>query len=871
MLSDLLFRLRALVRGRRLDEEMADELRFHLEREIEKLVRSGMSRDEATRQARLAFGGIDQTKDACRDARGISFVETLLQDVRYGVRAMRRSPASAMATIVTIALSSAAIATVASLGYTLLWRPLTVDRPNEVVAITAAHGRANDGIAAYPVSYPDYVSFRDRTTTLAALAAHYPFAPLFVTANGTAREVNGAVVSANYFSLLGIEPEQGRFFHADEDRVPDRDRVAVIGHDFWRTWLNASPTAIGSSLTVNGVPVTIIGIAPASVPMLTPVRVNIYIPTMMLRVGYRWCDALNDNTCNTLQMVGRLAPDRTLEDANTEFAAILPAKWKSAPIGQNRGVLVRRPRGMSEDDDEPRFVAILAGAAIVLWIVCCINLAGLLTAQSSARAPEFAIRVSLGAGRIRIIRQVVTESLLLATIGGIGGVLVSRGFIAVLARMFFSTDDEGHVLFYDFSPTTWIVVATVAAALAAGLIFSVIPALNAVNRANVTAATRTASGRWSTTRWLLGAQAAAAVAMIGTAALLYGSARMILAGRHYDTSHVALMRLRPRLLKYTPERAQRFQHDVIRRLAALPSVESASLVGVGAVLGGGTATLNTHMRVRYNEIGPAYFATLRAPLVAGREFDERDTLQSPRVAIVNETLASRLAPASQALGAAVTIDGTTYRVVGVVADLTLQARNHEAEPWAYTPFWQNAGEIDSRLAVRVSGDPATALPALAREVHAVDPDVPIAETITLPTQMVGLTRPIRVGAVFVGYAAALATMLTAVGLYGALASAVARRTKEIGIRLALGARRQQVVGAIVRDGVLLVTVGSMVGMLLARAASRAVVHLLYGSPAGDWMLFAAAALAVVTVGVVASLLPARRAAAVEPISALRQE
>jgi putative ABC transport system permease protein len=338
------------------------------------------------------------------------------------------------------------------------------------------------------------------------------------------------------------------------------------------------------------------------------------------------------------------------------------------------------------------------------------------------------------------------------------------------------------------------------------------------------------------------------------------------------------MRVRPRLIKYAPDRAQRFQHEVIRQVRELPSVESASMVGVGTILGGGSSTAglpgwpdSQQVTVGYNEIGPAYFATLRTPLLRGREFADRDTMQSPAVAVVNDTLARRFWPDGRTIGSTIIVGGTPRQVVGVVADVSMRSRSDAAESWVYTPFWQNPGAIDSRIAVRTAGDPATAIPELTRTVHRIDPNVPIAETITLPVRMAALTRPVRVGALFVGYAASLAILLTAIGLYGTLAFAVSQRTKEIGIRLALGAGRGRVIGSIVREGVIVALAGAVVGVVLAIGASRVLSHLLYGSAEADWMFYATAAGVIACVALGASLVPARRAAAVEPIVALRQE
>jgi putative ABC transport system permease protein len=472
----------------------------------------------------------------------------------------------------------------------------------------------------------------------------------------------------------------------------------------------------------------------------------------------------------------------------------------------------------------------------------------------------------------------MTESLMLALAGGTGGILLSRGFIAIIAALFYAVDGEGHPRYFDFSLTPSIVLAALAASIAAGCLFSALPAFSCVISSGGPMAARLSTGRWSSGRWLLGAQAAIAVGLVAVAALLATSASLAVNGSSLEAPHVALMRLRPRLMKYPPERAQRFQRDVVQRLAAVPGVESVSMVGIGAVLGGGNTlvgfpnwTNDQRIRAGYNEIGPRYFETLRLPMLSGREFDDRDGLRSPRVAIVNETLARRLWPNSSPIGATIVARNGLQQVVGVVADAHIGSRMEAVEPFVYTPFWQNPQQVDSRLAIRVAGDPAGTLPALIREVGRVDPDVPIAETITLPLQLAGWARPVRLTATFVVYAAGLAVLLTAIGLYGTLAFAVSRRTREIGVRIALGAARARVLALIIGDGMRVVVAGTLAGVALAAAGSRLVAHLLYGSASADWLFYIGGAISVLVVGFVASLMPARRAAAVEPLVALRHE
>jgi predicted permease len=886
MIPDALFRLRALFRKSAVERELDDELRFHLEHAIDKRVAAGMTRDDAVRQTRLDFGGVDQVKEECRDARGVSVLESLLQDLRYGLRTMRRAPVFSVTAILTIALSIAALTTASTLRYTMLLRPLPVDRPGEIVAVRATRGRPTpEG----PLSYADYITFRNGTKTLSGLAAHYSTAPLYVSVNGTSKEVNGAVVSANYFPMLGISPALGRFFHDDEDRVPDRDRVAVLGHDFWRTWFGSSPDALGATLKVNGVTFTVIGVAPATFVGLRPYPAQLYLPTMMLGTGYRWCTEIGgafSPQCTILEMVGRLAPGRTVSDVAAELTTLRPEQWLHARVGENSGIEVTRFLGATRNESVAQLVRILTAVGIVLLLVCGANVTGLLLAQGSARSHEFAIRLALGAGRSRVVRQFMTESLMLAVIGGVAGVALSTGFVRALTALFYSIDDEGHPLYFDFSLTPAIAFTAIVSALVAACMFSAIPARRIARADSDThSSSRATSGRWSVGRWLLAAQAAIAVALVAVASLLTSSARSVVKGSTFESSHVALMRVRPRLMNYTPERAQQFQRDIVHRLSAVPGVESVSMVGVGAVLMAGrfvpTVELpgwrrDQRIGAGQNEIGPRYFETLRIPVFSGREFDDRDTVQSPPVAIVSESLARRLWPNGNAIGSTIVMSDTPRQVVGVVADVRIHNRDEgllvlSPSYFAYVPFWQNPRQIDSRLTIRVAGDPAAMLPSLMREVNRVDADVPIAETITLPMQLAGWMREGRLTAAFVGYAAGLAVLLTAIGLYGSLAFSVSRRTKEIGIRMALGAARSAVLTLIVGEGMAVALAGAVAGLALAAAGTRLVTHLLFQSAAADGLFYAAAALLVAVVGFVASLMPACRAAAVEPLVALRHE
>ncbi len=882
MLTDLLFRLRSLFRRKTVEEELDDELRFHFEREAEKHMDSGVAREEALRRARLAFGGLDQVKEECRQARGVSALETAIQYLRYAMRGMRRSPAFTAAAVLTLGLGTGAISTVFTLANTLFFRNLPVDRPDEVVFVQATR---RQGRARGWVSYPDYVHFRDQTKTLSGLAAHCSNAPLFVTANQQSKQINGAVVSANFFTVVGVTPALGRFFRQDEDSVPDRDRVTVLSYELWRNWFGSSPDVLGRTLKINGVAFTVIGVAPRTFRGVIVQPAEIYIPTMMLPVGLRWCNDALAGGCPVLDMIGRLGPGRTVEEARAEMAILASNAWAQAAEDENTGATVLHAEGASHPDmtrgAAVRFIKLLACVAGLLLLVCCANLSGLLIARNSARAREFAIRAALGAASMRLIRQLVTESLLLAVSGGALGMLISLALTAALKSRFYSVDVEGRPLFFDFTPAPAVILAALAVSAAAGLLSGFIPALKSI-RSDAAESLKRQSTSVSADRrlgrWLVGAQAAVAVALVGVAGLLTASAHSLIAGTNFEASHVALMRLRPSLVQYSPENAQQLLRTVIGRLGAVPGVESVSMVGTGVVLLGHTAQVSLPgwvdsqtVECGYIEIGPRYFATLRTPVLVGREFEDRDTLRSPPVAVVNESLARRLWSDGRVMGATLMVKRRPHQVVGIVTDVPLQRRDAPSIPYVYVPYWQNAAQVDARLCLRVKGDPAAMLPVLVREANRVDPDVPIAETITLPLQIAGTLQSLRITASFVSYAATLAVFLSAIGLYGALAFSVSRRTKEIGIRMAVGAASADVRAMVIRQGMAVILVGVAAGFGLAAAGARFVRHLLYGSGATDALWYATAALLVAGVGFLACWVPARRAASVEPIVALRNE
>jgi cell division protein FtsX len=833
------------------------------------------------------------------------------RDLRHGVRIWRRSPGSTGVALATLALGVAANVTVFSLVDALFLKSPAVAHAERLVAVFAVY---DSGYSATPFSYGEYAYLRAHSSTLDRVAAHYSTAPLHVGAGGEYGEAQGAVVSSNYFATLGLRPERGRFFTAREDSAPDRDAVAVVSHAFWQGRLGSDPAALGRTILINGRAFQVVGIMPPDFRGIAAgaAPLEIWIPSMMLRAGYRWCDGFARG-CQVLGLLGRLAPGRTPAEAQAELTT-LARQFEAEDAGPPRRFAVRPLRG-ADPGEQGAFAdlaRLLGAAAALLLVVACANLGGLLLARGAARRGEIALRLALGAGRARIARQLLAESLLVALAGGVLGLLLSL-WTSRLLMSFYAVDDEGYRHLYDLGLDWRVLACALLVSLVAGVLFGLWPALWSV-RAELSRTARKASPGVSR-RVLPALQVAVSLALLVAAGLLARSSARIQAGSHFDPRQVVVLRLRPRLVGYGPPRAQAFQREVVRRLEALPGVESVSLaVGQGLVwraagtmrvapLGMGLAMPPAPGAVAppgspappapvdigaappepgrttgYHEVAPRYFATLRIPLLQGRDFDARDLPSAPAVGIVNETLARQLWGARSPLEQTLALPGEreqgaprAVRVVGLVADAHLRSALEAPRPMLFLPFWQNPGEIDSRLCVRVAGKPEAALPAIRRAISAVDPQVPVSETMPMLVQVRGAYTGVRVAGAVLECGAGLALLLAALGLYGVLAFAVSRRTPEIGIRLAVGARRGQVAAIFVREGLAIAGLGVALGSTAALLAVRLLSAWLYGVEARDPSTFAGAAALLVVVAALASYLPARRAARVDPMVMLRSE
>ena len=870
-------RLRSLFRRAQADQELDDELRDHLERKAEEYVAQGMTQEEAWRRARLDLGGIEQTKEKCRDTRGLNFLETLLQDVHFGLRMLRKSPGFMLISVSIIAIGISANVSIFSFVDEFLLSSVPAKDPARLVRIEGAY------------SYPEYAYLRDHVKTLQEIAAHYSTAPLYVTINGNSGELQGAVVSSGYFPMLGLRPYLGRFFTPQEDSVPNRDAVAVLSYEIWRGTYGGDPNILGKTLLINQRTFTIIGVMPPDFRgvIMGGVPNQLWIPSMMLSVGYRWCKGFEPG-CTPLELMARLAPGRTMDQAQAEVATLL-RQLGSTALGfderQTISVTI-----YSEIAGDRRYAVellqVLAAAAGLLLLVVCANLGGLLLARGPGRTSEIAMRLTLGAARGRVVRQLLTENLILAAVGGALGVVLSS-WISKLLLDFYAVDDEGYRHFYNLHPDPIVYIYPIVITAVTAMLFGLLPAWRTsrvdLNESLKSGGSVSAPGRARSRITLVAVQLAFSLALIVAAGLLARSNSTIESGHNMDVHHVLGLRLRPKLLEYPPQKAHAFEREVLRRLRQRPGIESVSLAeGHGfAWRGNGRMRLALPGKVypkpadepfvRDFGISPDYFATLRIPFVAGRDFNEHDGPASPRVAIVNETLANEILPIGLPLGRTINLDGVSYQIIGVVKDAQFHSALQGPLPVAYVAYWQNESEVDARMCIRVAGDPNAALPAVRKTIASIDPNVPVTETLPLIDQVRGTYTDLRVASASLTAVSALAIFLCAMGLYGVIAYDVKRRTREIGVRMALGAKPRQVLNLFLKQGISLVCIGSVAGLGFAFAATRLLASYLFGVRPFDPATFLAAAGFLLFVALLASFSPSRKASRVDPMVALRYE
>lgn len=890
-------RLRVLVRKDVVERELDEEMTFHLQMETEKNLRAGMSPREARRRAVLAFGGAERAKEEVRSARWAAPLESVGADLRYALRGMRRSPRFAAAAVLTLALGIGGTTAVFSVVDSLFFRaPEGVDRPDEVVQLLVER---DEGIIRTPGggsgSYVDYEALRSRTHVFSALAAHLYPSMLDLGRGVEAEQVRGRAVTANFLSLLGVRPVRGRTFAAEEDGAPGAHPVAVISHGFWKRRFGGDPEVVGRTLLLNGQQVTVIGVAEPGFTGIEPEPEDVWVPIAMAApLGMVFGGSAADDwrlkpNMAMVRLTARLAPGVSPEHAAREAAAALrQVADVDAGMDPTPGVVTGSliPARGNNPSKAARLSLWLAVVSVMVLLIACANVASLLLARSTVRRRELAVRLSLGAGRVRVARQLLTESLLLAVLGGVAGLLVAF-WGSRLTRQFPLPPGAGEL-------NGRLLAFTLGVSLITGLLFGLAPALRSLRTDPVEGLKDSRSGaspaRGRLQRALVMLQVCLCVVLLVGAGLFVRSLRQVYAiNPGVDLERLLVVSADLARVGYSPEDREAFYRTAIERVAAVPGVQGAALVHFPPF---GTSSIGMSFRVagrdsiRFedgpytNLAGAGYFETVGIPILRGRGITAADGPGSEPVAVVTELLARQIAPGGDALGTCMAVGdqvkaGGCTRIVGVAADVR---RNYLEEPRAPIIYLSREREPHliswggPALVVRTRG---AASPEVAAQVRAaiqgLRPDLPYVIVKPLEESIHSDVLPYRLGAMLFSLFGLLALVLAAVGVYGLLSYFVAERTPEIGIRRSLGAPAPAVLAFVARQGLVPVAAGLVIGLGVALAGTRLMESLFFGVAPRDPLTFGFAAVFLLAVAVVAVALPARRATSVDPMVALRAD
>jgi predicted permease len=903
---------RAVVRRDRLEGEMEAELAHHLENLTADLVRAGHSPQEAARSARVALGAATVHKEAMRASLGLRWWDEFWADLRYGVRILRKSPGFTAIAATSLALAIGANTTIFSLAKSLLYDRLGVPHADQLRMLSWLNDKNSavgsmwgnfepdpngGGTLGSAYSYPVYQQLRAHNAVLEDLLA-YQEDSMNATMRGNAQRVDVDLVSGNFYAVLGTRPQLGRAIQPSDDAVPGGGAVAVISEGVWEREFGRSAAVLGQTITVNQTPLTIVGVNPRGFTGAKGVQSSpdIFVPLSMQPVvdpKGRKGSLLNDNDMWWLNVVGRARPGipnaRAEAALNVELAAATRATMPVKP-GQTtpRLLLVDGSRGINNAARMFRKpVSVLMSMTGLVLLLACANIANLLLARGAQRQREMSVRLALGASRARVLRQLLTESLLLAGMGGAGGLLL--GFFArnSIPRLMSSAWEQNT---YDV-PMDWGVFAFAAAVtVLTGLVFGLAPAWLAA-RSEVSNSLKESAQ--TTTRRRKGPGGKAIVAFqIALSTLLVVGAGLFLrtlwaldrVDAGFRTDHLILFEVSPPVHRYGPGEDVALHQRLEQEFAAIPGVQGVAPGGMAyladsmsnsefAIEGEKPATDNGEP-VDINVVGNAFFQTMGIPIMGGRGFGAQDTASSKHVAVINEALAKKRFPGTNPMGRRFKTDDDKpvwYEIVGVCGDNRYMNLRDEPPPQFFLPYVQQAEVGGMTYAIRTQLAPALLVPALRHVVQQADRDLPIIDVRTQREQIDANMQMERSFAALTTGFGVLALALACVGIYGIMAYTVANRRNEIGIRLALGAQPGQVRGMILRESTGLAVAGILAGMGAALALTRLVKSMLYGVQPNDPVTVAAGVLILLAVALAASWIPARRAASVQPMEALRHE
>ena len=879
-LRQWLQRLRACFTSARLDDELHAEMATHLEFAIEENLQRGMNAEEARRQALIRFGGMEQARLQQREVRGLPFVDILGQDLRYALRKLRRDRIFTLVTVLVLALGIGGTTAMFSVIRAVLLKPLGYRDPDRFVLVA-------EGVT--PIRFDEFLAGVRSYTGIGAFANGTE--DLALSGIGNPEVLKGARVSATFLDILGVSPLRGRSFLPEEDQ-PGAPAVAIISEELWQRRFGRDASIVGKTVALAGMPHLIIGVLPAGTRFpFSNVDVWITRPSEWSAIA-----PPGRPLSPILSVFGRLKPQVSLQQAtaelavlNRQYAAAHPGMLDSKPDSPD----VVRPFKETLVADVRSELWMLFGAVGFVLLIVCANVASLLLARATSRSREFAVRAAIGAGRQRIIGQLLTESVLLAALGGVLGAGLAASSLGSIRGMTFVDLPRAGEIRMDGTVLGFAVVLS----LITGVLFGLAPAFTAsrTDLAGVLRGSGEAPGVAGSKAKIhfgahgllvVGQVALSVVLLVGATLLIESLARVYRVDPGFQTSHLLTMNIALSPTRYdTDAKRARFYDELVQRAATLPAVHSAAIAltlpmmdtWMGApVQLAGTAPLKLNERpiAVIQDITPSYFPTLQIALRKGRQFSDRDNAQSVPVAIVNENLVRLFWPqypvSPDPIGQHILLGSNTQpmEIVGIAPNVRQYGRDENPKPEVYLPCAQKPPQ-SAMLVVRAAGDPRTLTSAIRNQVLVIDPDQPVSAVATMDELLEASEGQLRLIMALVAAFAGAATLISVVGLYGVVAYSVAQRTKEMGIRRALGAQQTDILSLVTGQGLRLAVIGVFLGMGGAFAVTRLLQDLLFQVSATDPVTFLAVAILFVIVAMAASYIPARRAIGIDPMDALR--
>ena len=874
----------AILRRSRMNDEMDAELRFHIEAYAEDLVRGGVPKAEAMRRARLEFGGIDRTREECREARGVNFFNALVQDVRYALRTLGKSPGFTAIAIGTLALAIGVNTAIFSVVYAVLLKPLPYGHPRQLVTVFETNPQLD--VKETGVSYPNYEEWRAQNHVFSELAGT-TFHELTLTGRGEPSTVKIVAATPEFFALLEAKPLSGRTFFPEDGRQ-GAPPVVILNENFWRERFAANPQIIGESITLDKRPFTVIGVMPSDFrsPFFDE-RKDVWIPLVQDPL---FSTFMARRTGHFLPVMGRLKPGVIVAQAQAEMDAICARLGKEFPA-ENAGWTVRITPLLQESvGDVKTALLVLLGCVGLVLLIACANIANLLLTRATARAKEIAVRIALGAGRARIVRQLLTESAVLGILGCALGICLAYWGVRGLTAMI----PPGLPRAQEIRVDVWVMGFALLLSVAASLIFGLAPALFAAD-SDLQVTLREGSGRSNQSRGRQRARNFLAVTEIALAMILLVAAGLLVrsfltltaVSPGFDVLHVLKTDVSLPQFEYsTPQQWTAFSDQLLMRIQAEPGLQDSALaaplpladdfVNLGFEIEGiPPVTKSADRTADYVAVSPNYFHVMGIALLRGRNFTQEDSMSAPPVTLISEGFAHHYFPNEDPIGKRLVFafpphEGISREIVGVVGDVRDVALHQEPGAMMYVPFAQ-APFWGADIVVKTTLNTSSVAATIRRDVGSIDKDLPVSNVSSMAASISQSVAQPRFRTMLLGLFGVLTLVLAAAGIFGVISYSVSYRTHEIGIRMALGASRESVLWLILSQSAKLLLLGLAVGIPLALVLTRLLSNLLFGVRPSDPLTFAGVAILLALVATAASYVPTRRAMRVDPMVALRHE